>query len=281
VEHAGAGLKQKREKKQKAEKEDKILLESLKEKREEKNMQFFSLSFYKDRRGGALIKKIYLTFFFLAAGFTISLPPNNAAPIQKEAREKILYAISPSGIAEYEDLGIIYKNGKRYILITFTTHVLGFYDKEMVYIDPDTSLPARVERDVRMWGITEYLTEEYDQRNFVLSIKKFKNNKQVKEYTFKKNQPIHNAVYLPFYLRTITDLSIGWSFTARFPQELRLTGIEEIATPAGKFTAYHFTSTPKRFEIWITKDNPRVPVKIKDTSGLGYTLVMKKHSCNN
>jgi hypothetical protein len=49
--------------------------------------------------------------------------------------------------------------------------------------------------------------------------------------------------------------------------------------PAGKFKAYHFTSTPKKFEIWISKDDYRIPVKIKGLGGYNYTMLMKNHYC--
>ena len=53
--------------------------------------------------------------------------------------------------------------------------------------------------------------------------------------------------------------------------------MEEIGIPAGKFKVYHFTSNPNKFEIWITQDPLRLPVKIKGAGGLGYTLVMESY----
>ncbi len=85
---------------------------------------------------------------------------------------------------------------------------------------------------------------------------------------------------MPFYLRTIPELEPGWSLEARFPEKFRvtLTGSENIEVPAGKFKAYHFTSTPYKFDIWISQDKLRIPLRIKGAGGLGYTLSMKKHS---
>jgi len=200
-----------------------------------------------------------------------------AAP--RHTGEKIIYAINPVGIAEYNDLGVVELEGRSLCLLTFRTQVLGFDDKEKIYTDPNASLPLRVERNITMWLDKEYIIEEYDQKKYELTIKKYKANKKIKDYFFKEKGPIHNAILLPFYLRGIPELRIGWSFNARLPTKfiIKLISIEEIQVPAGKFTAYHFTSIPHKFEIWISKDSHRVPLEIKSTDGFGYTMVLKEH----
>jgi hypothetical protein len=54
-----------------------------------------------------------------------------------------------------------------------------------------------------------------------------------------------------------------------------------VAVPAGKFRAYHFTSAPHKFEIWITADELRLPVKIEGAGGYPYTLMMNKRAREN
>jgi len=195
--------------------------------------------------------------------------------------EKIIYTISPLGIAEYSDEGLTELNGKKVRLISFRSRLAGFDDLEKIYSDPVTLLPLRVERFVTILFGKEYLVEEYTPEKNAVVITKFINNKKVKEYNFKADGPIHNAIILPFYLRTLSDLDIGWSFVARFPGQFKvtLTSIDDIRVPAGKFKAYHFTSTPKKFEIWISKDKYRIPVKIKGLGGYNYTMLMKNHYC--
>ncbi len=87
------------------------------------------------------------------------------------------------------------------------------------------------------------------------------------------------VLFIPFYLRTLSNLDIGWSFTARFPDQFKvtLTSIDDIEVPAGKFKAYHFTSMPKKFEIWISKDEYKIPIKIKGLGSYTYTMLMKNH----
>lgn len=193
--------------------------------------------------------------------------------------ERIIYEITPVGRAEYKDLGTVELQGKMVNLITFRTQVLGFVDTEKIYSDPETLLPLLVERDITMLTGKEYLTEVYRPGDCALTITKYKNKKKVEEYNYREEGPLHNAILLPFQLRNIPNLDIGWSMEIRLPDKfvVKLVGIEEVSVLAGDFIAYHFTSTPKKFEIWITKDEPRVPVKIKGLGIFGYTLLMSGH----
>ncbi len=86
---------------------------------------------------------------------------------------------------------------------------------------------------------------------------------------------------MPFYVRRVPNLRIGWSFQANFGnQEFKvdLVGTENVETPAGFFKAYRFESIPAKFSIWITTDKRRIPIKIKDTGMFGYTLIMKEYT---
>ena len=194
--------------------------------------------------------------------------------------ERIVYAISPMGVAEYNDLGAVELENRQVNLVTFRTQVMGFDDTEKIYSDPLTSLPLQVERDIRMWLSREKITERYDPKKFTLVITKFKDGKKAGDLSFTSSGPIQNAILLPFYLRRIPNLGIGWRMDIRLPNkfEVKLISIEDIKVPAGKFSAYHFVSTPAQFEIWISNDSLRLPLKIKDTGGFGYSLLIKEHN---
>lgn len=203
----------------------------------------------------------------------------SAEAVASGAGERIVYAISPMGIAEYNDLGFTELEGKQVHFTTFRTQVIGFDDTEKIYSDTDTFLPLRVERDIKKITGDEYIVEEYDPVKFLLDITKFKSGKVVEKLPFSSDGPIHNAILLPFSLRKVANLDIGWKTYIRLPNkfEVRLTSIEKIKVPAGEFIAYHFTSSPAQFEIWISCDKRRLPLKIKDTGGLGYSLLIKEY----
>jgi len=235
-----------------------------------------------------MLKKILILSLIIAAAAAAFYFWPRAKPIAANSAlqannkffgERIVYAIKPAGTSEYNDLGLVDLWGKKMKLATFRTKVLNFDDTETIYSDPETLLPIRVERDIAMWPIKENIIEDYDAKNYSLVIKKIK-KKDSEEQFFKADGPIHNAVILPFHLRTIPQLDIGWSMRIRLPQEfeVKVVSIEEVQVPAGKFKAYHFTSIPYKFDIWISADELRLPVKIKGAGGLGYTMLLKERS---
>jgi len=173
-------------------------------------------------------------------------------------------------------------DGKPAILMTFETKVTGFYDLETIYSDPSSFFPLRVTRKLSGLTFNEDIVEAYDQKNFVLTIAKFKNNKKIEETKFDNHgQPIYNAVSLPFYLRRIPGLKPGWNLLTQFGNleyNILLVSRENLETPLGAFETYRFQSQPRKFEIWVTADERRIPVKIKDSGMLGYTLLMKEYS---
>jgi hypothetical protein len=197
--------------------------------------------------------------------------------------ESIQYLIKPLGRSEYNDLGVVDLKGTKVNLVTFKTKVLLVTDTEKIYNDPESLLPYKIERTISKPFGKEYITEEYDQKKFTVTLRKFKGKKLINEQIIKANGPIQNAILLPFYLRRRPDLAIGWHFTVRVPDEfkLELVSIDTIKVPAGKFQAYHFKSIPDKFEIWVNKDSPRVPLKIQGKGNFVYTLLMKKYSLHN
>jgi len=202
----------------------------------------------------------------------------NTASAAVSQGEKIVYNVSPAGRAEYEDMGLVDYQGRKCWLVTLTTKLAGFSDLEKIYADPKTSLPLIVEREI-CWPLSkERLIEEYDPQKNTLLIKKFVNDKLAEEYKYKSDSPYHNAVMLPFYLRQVGDLYVGWSMAVRLQEEFTVTlvDIEEIKVNDNKITAYHFTSKPDKFEIWISKDNDRLPVLIKGAAGCSMSMQSHK-----
>ena len=200
--------------------------------------------------------------------------------------EKITYDVKfgsfSLGKAVFHHLENVDLDGIQAKLMTFETDVLNFYDLEKIYSDPVTFLPIKVTRKIDGWHIKEDIVEVYDQKSYILTITKFKNALKTEEFQVGKGStsPIHNAVLLPFYVRRIKDLKIGWGFLANFGNQqfkISLVGVEKLKIPAGEFEAFRFESAPKKFSIWITTDKRRIPIKIKDSGIFGYTLTMKEY----
>lgn len=225
-----------------------------------------------------MFEKIPLFILLAVLLFCFSLREGRCA--SEYAGERIVYQITPFGRAEYNDLGTVELDGKKVNLVTFKSQVLGFRDTEKIYSAPGDLSPIRVERDVTTWLGKEYLDEKYDAKTFTLTIEKFKANKKIKEYIFKKDGPIYNAILILFYLRQVPEIGIGWTFEVRIPEkfQIQLHSIEGIKVPAGKFMAYHFKSIPDKFELWISKDSTRTPLKIKGSGSFRYILLMEEHN---
>jgi hypothetical protein len=197
------------------------------------------------------------------------------------SKEKIFYRISTGGNAEYSDLGTVVMNGRKAQMVTFRTHIGGLMDGfERIYGEPDSFLPLRIERDVLFLIRKERLIELYWPKKCAVSIKKYVNGKFAAEYRYSKERPVQNAILLRSYLKSVKDLHVGWSTEILIPDKyiVTLIAIEDVEVPAGKFTAYHFKSNPRKFEIWVTRDPDHVPVKLAVTGGYRTTLEMKSRT---
>ncbi len=211
----------------------------------------------------------------------IALPPKPKFP--DRVGERITYDVMLGGMRTGQ--AVFHYQAKTELdsdqvnLFTFETKLMRFKDNEKIYGDPETFLPLRVEREISAWPKYEKIIEVYDQEKFALNIIKTESGKDY-EQNFKKDSVIHNAIILPYMIRRMPELAAGWNFEANLPTQkfkIELTGIEDLKLPSGTFKAYHFKSTPERFEIWISEDERKIPLKIRGMSGVGYTLVMREY----
>ncbi|HQJ15294.1 MAG TPA: DUF3108 domain-containing protein [Candidatus Omnitrophota bacterium] len=165
-------------------------------------------------------------------------------------------------------------------VVVFATRVVKLNDTETIWADSKSFLPVRVKRDIRMWPKYEQIEEVYDQARSTLDITKTVGARKY-DQRIVKDGPIHNAILLPYQVRRVAELAPGWSIKVTLPtQEFRITlaRIEDVEVPAGTFKSYYFESDPRRFEIWITADERRIPVKIKGSSGFNYMMLMSSYS---
>ncbi len=245
------------------------------------------------------IKTLYiaviLSFFAMAAFFLMSAKKSICKTIEetKPARlnfvgEKITYDVKMGkvslGKAQYNNLPNQQLNGKDFNVMTLETKVTQFTDTEKIYSDIETFLPVKVERDVLKVLLREKIIEDYDQNKFSVTITKNGLFKGAEKLVIQKDNPVHNAVLLPYSVRRIPNLEIGKIIVANLPLrkiELKLVSIEEITVPAGTFKAYHFASTPKQIEIWISADERRIPLKIQSNDLFGYSLMMSEYIPNS
>jgi hypothetical protein len=163
-------------------------------------------------------------------------------------------------------------------MVTFETRLARFLDLETIYAHPQTFLPMRVDRDIRAWPKHEKIREEYDQVAYRLQIQ---NQSGGTSSVITKDSPMHNAILLPYCVRKDEKLAIGWKIPINLPRQqftLEVVRAEDVSVPAGTFHAYYLKSDPERFEIWITTDARRIPVRIKGSGAIGYTMMMREYA---
>ena len=199
----------------------------------------------------------------------------------KRVGEEIVYDIKYGavtiGASRFNCLADSRIDGSVVNVMTLSTTAPHFKDTETIYTYPDSNLPLRVERYISRWPLWEKITEDYDQKNFTVNITKDNGAKSV----IKKECVIHNAVLLPYFIRRADNLIEGWAMAVTLPTQqfsVTLVSIEDLTVPAGTFRTYHFRSDPKKFEIWITADERRIPVKIQGLGVFGYSMIMRKYS---
>lgn len=213
-----------------------------------------------------------------ARAIPVSGQPVDEPSVACRLGEKIRYEIKLGklsvGESTFENRGRIPLQGRDAVRVVFQTRLPRFTDTETIYAHAQSFLPLRVERDVAMWPKRERIVEEYDQQAFRLSITKAGARTTVIE----KSRSLHNAILLPYQVRCFGSLEPGWKMQVTLPTqefEIELKRIEDVRVPAGVFRCYYFESTPERFAIWVSADERRLPVKIKGSGGIGYTMMMK------
>jgi hypothetical protein len=206
-------------------------------------------------------------------------------PTEKGIGERLVYDVKLGGVtlgkSTFSHLPSIEINGRLLSVMVFETSLARFKDTEVIYADPKTMLPVKVERDVQKWFSREKITEDYDQEAFSVTIKKQGSSQPL---VIKKDSPVHNAVLLPQYIRYFQELlNTEEVIIANLPSrryEIRRVSTEEIKVPAGTFKTYHFKSTPSQVDVWVSADDRRIPIKIQSsvTFGPGYTMVLREYT---
>jgi len=198
--------------------------------------------------------------------------------------ETITYDIKMGGVnlgrAVFQHMPNAEINGRLLSKASFKTDLARFKDTEIIYSDPRTLLPVKIDRDIVNWFSREKITEDYDQENFTVTITKYKGAKQNK-LVIQRDSAIQNAILLPHSVRRVTKLDLGYIFSVNLPNrklQMKLVSLEDIKTGGGIFKAYRFESQPKQIEIWISADENRIPIKMQGVGAFGYLLVLKEYA---
>lgn len=162
--------------------------------------------------------------------------------------------------------------------VSFVTNMPTIKDSELIYADTKSFLPLRVTRHIeKVANFPTHIVETYNQKKFNVTIKK-EGKFLSKTFTIRKEMPIHNAILLTYYYRTLDPIEADHSMevslpTARF--QITYEGTEEIRTGIGTYQAHVFSSIPPKFKVWLSTDARRIPLKIENAGTMtGYSLIL-------
>lgn len=197
--------------------------------------------------------------------------------------EKIIYNVALFGIkigqAQLQFLGKTNLNNKVAELIILSTDVNNLKDVEKIYVDSNSFLPLRIERDVVFFGKKMRIIEEYNMKENSLMVSKTEGGKTTKKI-FQSFKPMQNIISLIFMLRKSKSLEIGQKISVVTPLlnfDMKVAKLVNFSTANDKFKAYFLESSPKRYRIWIDQGARRIPLRVDGAIAFGNAaMVMTK-----
>jgi hypothetical protein len=199
------------------------------------------------------------------------------------AGEKLVYQVRYKGVKIGTSF-LTFKgekklNGQDVYLVEFFTDTIYLKDEERIFAHKENFLPLRVERIIRRTpGFTTKIVEDYDQRDYKINITK-RGFIGRNRFTIDKDSNIHNAILISYYFRLLENIKETENFLVNLPTKeffLDYKGKENVQTGLGSKQALRFEGRPYAFNFWLSADESRVPLKIKDPGMFGYSLVLDR-----
>jgi hypothetical protein len=200
--------------------------------------------------------------------------------------EKIPYQVRFNGVRvgkielEYKGRQKLGKDLQDILVVSSCVRILGLFEiesREKVYVDVNTHLPLKVEREVKFLGRQESILEEYSQKEGWLKLTQTK-GKTTEERSIKVNPPIHNILILYFlYPLDLKDEAIGKTYEFNLPTRkisIKLKEARKISTHKGIEEFYIWEGSPRRFKVWLKKTE-RLPWRVEIPAFLGRIVITR------
>lgn len=228
-----------------------------------------------------VISLIFFTIVFLS-DFTFG------GGIQEkfENSEKLVYAVSfngmPSGCIEWEYLGREEIVGKEadVLAVNSDTRILRLFNltsNEKVFLDVETHLPLRVERNIVFFGKKKFIEEVYNQDEGYVKITK--KDSKGEENIFYQKKPIHNILALLYFFPENIDLKKGEWKTFNLPtREVRIKMVSQRILTVGKEkkNTYFLTGKgAKKFNLWLDEKD-RMPLRLEFILPIGKVTIVRR-----
>ena len=156
-------------------------------------------------------------------------------------------------------------------------NLLELDSKERVFLDSQTSLPIKVERDIVFFGKKEIIEETYDQERGEIKIKR-KNSKEPEEM-LSQDTPIHNILELLYFFPQDVALEPDQWMIFNLPtQKIRIKMVKERVLKMNGIdwdTYFLVGRGAKRFSLWLDKEE-KMPLRLEFISLAGKITVVRK-----
>ena len=227
---------------------------------------------------------IILSFLFLFSGVSTLGQADNNSRNPFFVNEKIVYSIKKMGVKAGE--ATLFFKGETEIenrnvyLVIFTAKALNFYDEEKIFIDKNTFLPIRVERDLNIFGKKEKILELYETAQDRIRIIKTVKGK-TEEKIIKKKGFIDNIYCFIYRYRLKGAYKMGDVMDIHLPTQdvsVHLIRKNKLKTAGQVYDTYYMQSKPKKYKLWFDSSSDKIPLRIDGAVGFGSTsMIMVKY----
>lgn len=180
------------------------------------------------------------------------------------------------GRAQLTYQGVVRMKAGSAFLIMFLTDVANFYDLERIYANVSTFNPFLVERQLSFFRNKERIEEDYASQLNSVRITKYKKTKG-KTRVISSDRAFQHVISSLYYLRALKGLGIGQQLSLNLPLakvKFIVKRIEEIKVPAGRFKAFYIESMPRKYKIWLSADEKKLPLRAEGMISLAPAVMI-------
>jgi hypothetical protein len=188
--------------------------------------------------------------------------------------EKFIYKVKLGaltiGSAELTFEGKSMLDARDVYVIVFEVNSGKIYDKEIIYAEPVTFYPLRVDRTVKVFGSSMKIQENYNQDEKFVEIHKTQRGKTTVKI-IRSDSKLQNIISLVYFYRT-SGLKDGSELNFNLPTQkvkMRVSKIDELRVPKGIYEAYLLESVPKKYRVWFDDSKDSIPLRIDGAISFG------------
>ena len=196
---------------------------------------------------------------------------------------KVYYNGIPVGKIEWEYKGRGKVAGKLadVLYLNSDTKILQFFNlkgDERVFLDANSHLPLKVERDIYVFGKKEIIEEIYNQKTGQVKIIKT-NSRQNEEEIINQDAPVHNILSLLYFFPQGVDLQTPGRVEFNLPTQI--VGIKKYPPRRLKINGEHkecyflVGKGKQKFRLWLDKET-RVPFRVEFILPIGKVSIVRK-----